>query len=271
MCGKRRHRAAQDAGGDLELVAAGERQRPGGQFMEHDTERPDVAPGIGRTAKQHLRRDVGERPDRLTGRSGDLDRSRQRVGFTRIEPARDAEIQHLGALLIVDHDIGRFQIAVHDAALVRVSERAGDVRPVAQHGFDRQPVRGHELRQRPAVDVLHGDEGETVHFADFVHGANVRVTQVRGGARLVEQADAIVRRRSLPPAAQQLERHRPMQPLVTRAVDDAHAAGAQARFDTVVSERLPDHFRPRREQRDAVSGRCYGAARSESTGPIAPC
>ena len=105
---------------------------------------------------------------------------------------------------------------------------------------------GYELRQRPAVDVLHGDERETINLADFVHGADVRVIQMRGGARFVEQAAAILRRRSRSRSAKQLERDRPMQPFVARAIHDAHGARAQSRLDAVMSQGLPDHRPPRR-------------------------
>ena len=42
----------------------------------------------------------------------------------RLQRFRDAEIGQHDAAVVVEHDIGRFHVAMDDAALVRVAERA---------------------------------------------------------------------------------------------------------------------------------------------------
>ena len=53
---------------------------------------------------------------------------------------RDAEVDDLGPPARVDEDVRRLQIAVDDAALVRVLERVGDDRRDVEKALGRQPV-----------------------------------------------------------------------------------------------------------------------------------
>ena len=58
---------------------------------------------------------------------------RLQLGLRR---AREPEVEHLGLARFGDEDVGRLQIAVDDAALVRVLDGVGDL------GDEREPFAG---------------------------------------------------------------------------------------------------------------------------------
>jgi hypothetical protein len=59
-----------------------------------------------------------------------------------VERARDAEVGDLGRALLVDEDVLRLDVAVHDAAGVRGAERAGDLDRVGDRLVDgERPMR----------------------------------------------------------------------------------------------------------------------------------
>ena len=99
---------------ELHRVRRDERERAREHSEEDHAERVDVARGPGRQSAGLLRRDV---------RRGSEHRARlgQRAGVAH---ARDPEVGDLDALLAVEEDVRGFQVAVHEAALVRVRETA---------------------------------------------------------------------------------------------------------------------------------------------------
>ncbi len=123
-----------------------------------------------------------------------------------------------------------------DALVVRGRETAGDLPSEVDRLGHRQAARGHALAQRPALEELEDDEGRPRH-ADVVHDQDVRVADGGRGPRLgleAPQALRVVGERF----GQDLERHEAPQPLVARAIDLAHAAGAEGRLHHVGAEPL---------------------------------
>ncbi len=114
----------------------------------------------------------------------------------------------------------------------------GDV----EHLVEVEPGLG-ELRERPARDVLHGDEAHralaTVELVDLVDDRDVRVVESRSGAGFAQQALAglVV----VHVGAQHLERHPAVQAQVLGQVDLAHAALAQALEESVSRGPLSAH------------------------------
>ncbi len=90
-------------------------------------------------------------------------------------------------------------------------------------------------------EELHGDEELALVLADLVDLANVRVVDARRGSCLAPEAAP--RRLVLRHGDHRLQRHRAMEPLVARGVDDAHAALSELAGDGVVAKPRRDALR----------------------------
>ena len=91
-----------------------------------------------------------------------------------------------------------------------------------------------------AVEQLHDDEVLAVVLADVVDRADVRVVERRGDARLPpESLERVGARGEL--GRQELQRDLAAEADVFGAVDDAHAAAAEAIEDPVVADGGPNH------------------------------
>src|SRR5215813_532360 len=150
-----------------------------------------------------------------------------------------AEIQDLEIAVRSDHHVFRLDVAVDDSRRVRdgqgVTDLSGDIERPSQF----QRPAGHQLPQRPALDILGRDEMDARSHADFVNGDDVRVVEPGGGFGLLyKAAQAVDVLREL--RRQQLERDLAFEARVQGEVDFAHPALAQQRKDPVVTERLSD-------------------------------
>src|SRR5262249_33667065 len=81
------------------------------------------------------------------------------------------------------HDVRRLQVAVYDALTVRVIERVGDLDRVPHDLRDGKRTADQAMRERLAVDVFHDQERLPAGLAAVVQRADVRMIQVRDGAR----------------------------------------------------------------------------------------
>src|SRR3990170_1023871 len=100
-----------------------------------------------------------------------------------------------------------------------------------------------ERLHRAALDELHHHEEAVLGLVHLVDLGDRGVVDLARRLGLVEEALlAVGIPRQL--GGQDLERHRPSEPGVARAVDDAHAAPAELLLDLVVLDRPADH--PRR-------------------------
>src|SRR6266481_3785973 len=115
---------------------------------------------------------------------------------------------------------------MNDIAAVRMAKSGGDLHSVAQYGLDGQ-----------AFDQLHDDIQLAIEFANFMYGANVWMAKGGRRAGFVQQ---ILSRgvRGDGALAQNLEGHIAMEKFIACAVDDAHAAFAELRINTVMAEDL---------------------------------
>ena len=153
----------------------------------------------------------------------------------------EAEVEHLRLAPPRDENIRRLDVAMHDAAGVRSLERVGDFQAEIEHALERQRARRDLVLQRLAVEQLHHDEVLAVVLADVVDRADVRMVQRRGDARLAPEAfERLGVRGQI--ARQELQRDLTAEPDVFRAVDDAHAAAADAFENPVMTDSGADHF-----------------------------
>ena len=89
-----------------------------------------------------------------------------------------------------DLDVGRFQIAVNDAVLMRCFERIGNLMRDVQGLTDGDRPPGDPLGERVAVDELEYERGRTIPDFEPVDGADVRMVQRGQQPRLALEADA---------------------------------------------------------------------------------
>ena len=129
-------------------------------FVQHEAKGIDVAADRHFAAGQLFRGHVGRRPC--------ADR------FAR-DP-RKAEVSDAHLARPVDHHIRGFEIAVHDAPLVRRGEAGADLPGDLERAILRKATYSPEQRREIfAVHVLHRQERVALDFIDVVHPADVRM------------------------------------------------------------------------------------------------
>ena len=103
----------------------------------------------------------------------------------RLHDLGDTEIRDDGPAILVQHDIGRLDIAVNDAVAVGVPERVTNLGQDGLHHRDRQRADLVDDRvESPPLDVLHDEVQDLLALLDGVNGDDVRMTQRCGRARL---------------------------------------------------------------------------------------
>ena len=91
-----------------------------------------------------------------------------------------------------DEDVGRADIAVHQARAVHVIEPAGDVRHDRQHAADRRPLDRDQLVEVGALDQLHRDVVLVADLAGLEGVDQVGVLELLGQpALLAEEVDVL--------------------------------------------------------------------------------
>ena len=205
-----------------------ERPPPDEQLVEHDTQTEDV------TAPVHpvpftaclLRGHVG-------GRAGEP-RPRAHVLLTQGQP----EVRHERLVRFVEEDVARLDVPVNQPVLVGVVQRLGHRR----HEFHGLVQRHTGLLEPPgevgAVDELRHDEArEPLGAAHVEHGQDVRVVEAGDGAGFLQVRFGLVG-----PGHQarvrHLDRHRAVQLVVVRQVDQPEPAPAQHPLDAVAADLL---------------------------------
>ena len=215
--------------GDLVLAVEGDVARE--HLVEHDAERVDVRLAVDVVAERLLGRDVvrGAEHAALGGQAAVVHR------------AGDAEVGDLGRALLVDEDVLRLDVAVDDAAPVRGAERAGDLDRVGDRLVDRQaPEPADPVLERLALDVLEDDVGAPVLLARVDHADDVRVRELRDGARLAAEALELVGL-GRDVAVHELDRDAALQRGVEGAVDRRHAARAHLGIEPVAAVQQGAH------------------------------
>jgi hypothetical protein len=222
--------------GDAAESRAVEGGRAGEELVQEDAERVEVAAGVhgGCAGAGLLGAHVLESADD-GAELGDLGAVGEAQGGA-IDGAGDAEVDDLGGGLAVidgDEDVGGLDVAVDDAALVRVLDGLADGDEEAEAGWDVEMGGIAVLRDGDAVDELH-DEVE----AAGVGGSGVERTGNEGvvheGERLalgLEAGDGLLGVHS---GLDDLEGDLALDGMeLLGAANDAHAAAAESTEDPV--------------------------------------
>ena len=226
----RRHRVVErDGFADLLQRIAVEGLARGEQFVQHRAQRIDVGARVDLAGLLLLGRLVVRR----AGDHAFQRRQRRMVG-----DARDAEVQHLGLVAPRQEDVGRLDVAMHDAARMGIGQRVGDA--AHQHGRSAgrgcQPACSAWRRSRPA-QPLHRDVHAVGRQAGVVHGDDVRVAQAGGGAGLVEEQRVQRHARGrVDVELQRLHRHHARQQRVPGLEHRAQAALAELLLQRIAAD-----------------------------------
>ena len=147
---------------------------------------------------------------------------------------RQAEVGDANLPAAVEHHVGRLQVAMEDAAIVRRGKAGADLSNDLDGLVRRQPADAAQQRRKVfAVHVLHRHERTAVPLADVMNPADIGMRDLAGGARLVAQA----RRQGGLVAAQELQRDGLAEREIVGAIDLAHAAATEQADDAVARRR----------------------------------
>ena len=143
----------------------------------------------------------------------------------RLDRLRQAEVEHLDGAVGTHLDVGRLEVSMHDADVVRRFERVGGL-PRDLKGFiGRERALPNAIREGRPFDELHDQRDSAVGFLEAVDGGDVWVIQRRqdlGFAAETRQPIGIRGHQR----GKNLDRDSTLQPAVGCLVDLAHSAGA---------------------------------------------
>jgi DNA-binding NtrC family response regulator len=158
---------------------------------------------------------------------------------------RDAEVEHLrdtAGAIFCEEDVGRLEIAVDDAARVRMGNAARDLDHDRGRVGDRQRASLDLLREVSALEQLHHDEGRTVRLAGVERAHHVAAAQElhRANFSCEPRAKGDLVNRIL---SQRLERDARAGAQVERLVENGHSPLGEGPHDAVVTDRVVPHPR----------------------------
>ena len=174
-------------------------------LVQDTAKRPDIRPLVDRLPSRLFRAHVTggpENPPRLRR----LECRRRRVrqvdaGSIPGDHFRNAEVEELEHPVVRDRDIGRLEVAVRDALLVRRFERVGDLTSVAKDLLEREAEPAcsagslQPLGKRLAVDELEHQSPNAVALFDPVDRRDVRMVERCDDARFtLETREPALRR-----------------------------------------------------------------------------
>jgi hypothetical protein len=154
--------------------------------------------------------------------------------------AREPEVHHARPAVTTHEDVGRLEVAMHDARAMGRDQPATRVEVHRHHLAPRASRVTDPLAQRRPVDELHRDVDGTVVRAHVEHAGHVGVSQPRHDLRLaleprLRALGVAVDERAAP---QELHRDVALELRIVRRVDHPDAARPELAKDSVATDLL---------------------------------
>ncbi len=211
------------------------------ELIQDDTQAVDVGAAVDQLVGHALlRRHVRRGSDDHAGRR------RHRYGF--VDSFDDTEVENLRALtarhrrIRYHENVGRFQIAVNEAAHVSAMDALGDLPADGDRSAHGLRSFAHPVDQRLAVQVLHDDVSDIAPLivTVLVELDDARMADCRDRARFADESALIlfIIQEIFP---EYLDRDQVMQHLVLRRIHDTHTTFAQWPDDSIAAQLLPEH------------------------------
>ncbi len=158
--------------------------------------------------------------------------------FGCVQSLGQTEVEHFYLAVRLQLHVGRLQVAVDDALLVRLLEPLCDLSRDRERLFERQRPAGDAGGEVFALDVLHRQEPHVLELVDAVDGGDVAV--IERGQQLGLAFEPRQPRRILGDAGgQRLDGDLAAQGPIRGPPHHAHAAFTDPRRERVVQECLP--------------------------------
>jgi hypothetical protein len=154
---------------------------PSDQHLEqHDAKAPQITPPVGASARRLFRAHIRGGADDHAGcrqRKRGCGRFRRIGGKGDVKRFRKAEVEDLHATVVTHLDVGRLEIAMHDALLVRGGERIQNLTRDGHCVGQRKAAARDHLRECLTFHELHDDGADVLDFFEAVDRSNVRVIE----------------------------------------------------------------------------------------------
>jgi hypothetical protein len=225
----------------LRACGAGEGGAAGEHLMQHGAAAEDIGSRVYHLAAHLFGRHVG----RCAGGCAVMGIGcRAGGGRVTVRPRQlhKSEIQNLDAFIGSNEQIFGLHIAMHEVSVVRSGQTGGDLPRVIHHLLRRKPASLKARAKRFALEQFGDDVRSAFVEPDIVNGEDVRVIELSCGACfLLEPGNATGVRCT--GGGDHFDGHSPIEPRITRSVDDAHSTGAQPLDDFVRADSGACHER----------------------------
>ena len=153
-----------------------------------------------------------------------------------------AEVKNLRRPALHEKNVGRLDVAVHDAFGVRSFQPVGELNSDVKKLRDLDGLLRDAPLQRLSLEQLHGDKRTPFKFLDIVNRADVGMIQ--RGSRACFTPESLDGLRILGNIfGKEFQRNIAAEPRVLGFVDDAHAAAAKFFEHGVMGDGAPDNRR----------------------------
>src|ERR1700688_1349707 len=154
---------------------------------------------------------------------------------------RQTKIQNLGASALGDENVGRLDVAMHDALGMGRVERIGNLDPERKKRVNIERASCDAVLQGLALEKLHCDVRLLVALADFVNRANVGMVEGGSGTRFT--AEALQCQRVLRHLiGQEFQSDKAAKIGVLGLVNYTHAAATELLHNAIVRDCLAEHW-----------------------------